>query len=137
MHILEQSAAFIGLHVNATKTEYMSYNQDGAIEILNKTHLKKVDDFVYLGSNIASTEKDVLMRISLKCSVRLRTIWKSTLPETYTSINKGSFRTVVESVLLYGSSAWTLTTRLENKLNGTYTLMLHAILNIHGSTHRS
>ena len=137
MHILEQSAAFIGLHVNATKTEYMSYNQDGAIEILNKTHLKKVDDFVYLGSNIASTEKDVLMRISRKCSVRLRTIWKSTLPETYTSINKGSFRTVVESVLLYGSSAWTLTTRLENKLNGTYTLMLHAILNIHGSTHRS
>ena len=46
------------------KTEYMWYNQDGAIETLNKTLLKKVDDFVYLGSNIASTEKDVLIRIS-------------------------------------------------------------------------
>ena len=58
LHLLENSAAVIGLHVNATKTEYMSYNQDGPIETLNKTTLKKVEDFVYLGSNIASTEKD-------------------------------------------------------------------------------
>ena len=36
LHILEKSAAFIGLHVNAAKTEYMCYNQDGAIETLNK-----------------------------------------------------------------------------------------------------
>ena len=39
--------------------------------------------------------------------------------------------------MLYGSSAWTLTKRLENKLNGTYTCMLRAILNIHLSTHPS
>ena len=64
MHILEESAAFIGLQVNATKTEFMCYNQDGPIETLNKTPLKKIDDFVYLGSNIVSTEKDVLIRIS-------------------------------------------------------------------------
>ena len=31
LHILEQSAAFIGVHVNATKTEYMCYNQEGPI----------------------------------------------------------------------------------------------------------
>ena len=40
LHILEQSAAFIGLHVNATKTEYMCYNHDSPIETLNKTPLK-------------------------------------------------------------------------------------------------
>ena len=130
MHILEKSAAFTGLNVKATKTGFMCYNQDGAIEILNKTLLKKVDDFVYLGSNIASTEKDVLIRISKAWSAldRLRTIWKSTLPE---QIKKGFFRAVVESVLLYGSSAWTLTKRLESKLNETYTRMLRVILNIH------
>ena len=44
LHILKKSAAFIGLHVNATKTEYMCYNQDSTIETLNKTLLKKVDD---------------------------------------------------------------------------------------------
>ena len=61
----------------------MCYNQDGPIETLNKTPLKKVDDFVYLGSNIAATEKDVLRRISEAWSAldQLRTIWKSTLPE--------------------------------------------------------
>ena len=128
LHILEKSAAFIGLHVNATKIKYMCYNQVGAIETLNETLLKKVDDFVYLGSNIASTEKDVLIRILKAWSAldRLRTIWKSTLPE---QIKKGFFRAVVESVLLYGSSAWTLTKRIESKLNGTYTRMLRAILN--------
>ena len=31
LHFLEQSEATIGLHVNATKTEYMCYNQDGPI----------------------------------------------------------------------------------------------------------
>ena len=38
---------------------------------------------VYLGSNIASTEKDALIRISKAWSAldRLRTIWKATLPE--------------------------------------------------------
>ena len=134
MHILEKSAAFIGLHINATKTEYMCCNQDGSIETLNKTPLEKVDDFVYLSSNIASTEKDVLIRISKAWSTldRLRTVWKSTLPE---QIKKGFFRAVVESVLLYGSSAWTLTDRLENKLYRTYTRMLRAIVNIHWSTH--
>ena len=40
LHILEQSAAFIGLHVNATKTESMCYKQDGPIDTLNKTPLK-------------------------------------------------------------------------------------------------
>ena len=47
------------------------------------------------------------------------------------------FRAVVKSVLLYGSSAWTLTKSVENKLNWTYTRMLRAILNIHWSTHPS
>ena len=32
LHILEKSAAFLGLHVNAAKTEYMCYNRDGSIE---------------------------------------------------------------------------------------------------------
>ena len=111
-------------------------NQDGTIETLNKTHLKKVDDFIYLGSNIASTEKDVLIRILKAWSAldRLRTIWKSALPE---QIKKGFFRTAAESVLLYGSPTWTLTKRLENKLNGTHTRMLRAILNIEWSTHLS
>ena len=39
------------------------------------------------------------------------------------------FQTAVVSILLYGCTTWTLTKRLEKKLNGNYTRMLRAILN--------
>ena len=97
LHILEQSAASFGLHINATKTEYMCYNQNCQMETLNKTPLKKVGDFVYLNSNIASTEKDVLIRILKAWSAldQLWTIWKSTFPE---QTKEGFFMVIIESV---------------------------------------
>ena len=39
------------------------------------------------------------------------------------------FLAAVASILLYGCSTWTLTKRLEKKLDGNYTRMLRAILN--------
>ena len=39
------------------------------------------------------------------------------------------FQTAVVSILLYGYTTWTLTKRLEKKLDGNYTRMLRAILN--------
>ena len=39
------------------------------------------------------------------------------------------FRAAVASILLYGCTTWTLTKRLEKKLDGNYTRMLLAILN--------
>ena len=39
------------------------------------------------------------------------------------------FQTAVTSILLYGCTTWTLTKRLEKKLDGNYTRMLRAILN--------
>ena len=40
-----------------------------------------------------------------------------------------SWQAVVVSILLYGCTTWTLTIRLEKKLDGNYTRMLRAILN--------
>ena len=59
LHSLEQAAAGIGLHVKAHKTEYICYNQTGNISTLDRTSLKLVDKFTYLGSSISSTEKDI------------------------------------------------------------------------------
>ena len=59
LHSLERAATGIGLHVNAHKTEYMCYNQTGDISTLDRTPLKLVDKFTYLGSSVASTEKDI------------------------------------------------------------------------------
>ena len=57
LHSLEQAASGIGLHVNAHKTEYMCFNQTGDISTLDRTSLKLVDKFTYLGSKVSSTEK--------------------------------------------------------------------------------
>ena len=46
------------------KTEYMCYNQTGDISTLDGTPLKLVDKFTYLGSSIASTEKDIYINTS-------------------------------------------------------------------------
>ena len=61
LHSLERTAAGIGLHVNAHKTEYMCFTQTGDISTLNGSSLKLVDKFTYLGSSVSSTEKDIDM----------------------------------------------------------------------------
>ena len=44
-------------------------------------------------------------------------------------MNHSFFQAAVASILLYGCTTWTLTKRLEKKLDGNYTKMLQAILN--------
>ena len=59
-------------------------------------------------------------------SNRLSIIWKSDLTD---KMKRSFFQTAVASILLYGCTTWTLTKRLEKKLDGNYTRMLRAILN--------
>ena len=44
-------------------------------------------------------------------------------------MKRSFFLAAVASILLYGCTTWTLTKRLEKKLDGNYTRMLRAILN--------
>ena len=44
-------------------------------------------------------------------------------------MKRSFFRAAVASILQYGCTTWTLTKRLEKKLDGNYTRMLRAILN--------
>ena len=44
-------------------------------------------------------------------------------------MKRSFFQAAVASILLYGCTTWTLTKRLEKKLDGNYTTMLRAILN--------
>jgi len=46
------------------------------------------------------------------------------------SVKRSFFQAIVETVLLYGCEAWILTPTLERSLNGCYTRMLRAALNI-------
>ena len=64
LYTLERTAAGIGLHVNAHKTEYMCFNQIGDISTPGGSSLKQVDKFTYLGSCVSSTEKDIDTRLT-------------------------------------------------------------------------
>ena len=44
-------------------------------------------------------------------------------------MKRSFFQAAVVSILLYGCTTWTLTKRMEKKLDGIYTRMLRAILN--------
>ena len=106
----------------------MCYNQTGDISTLKGTPLKLVDKFTYLGSSVESTEKDIETRLTKAWTAinRLSTIWKSDLTD---KMKRSFFQAAVTPILLYGCTTWTLTKRLEKKLDGNYTRMLRAILN--------
>ena len=57
----------------------MCFNQDGTTSSLNEKPLKSVDQFLYLGSNISSTESDVNICTGKAWTAfdRLSTKWKS------------------------------------------------------------
>ena len=95
---------------------------------LDGTPLKLVDKFTYLGSSVASTEKNIDTRLTKAWTAinRLSIIWKSDLTD---KMKRSFFQVAVASILLYGCTTWTLTKRLEKKLDGNYTRMLRAILN--------
>ena len=44
-------------------------------------------------------------------------------------MKRSFFQEAIVSILLYGCTAWTLTERMEKRLDGNYTRMLRAILN--------
>ena len=127
-HSLERAAAGIGLHVNAHKTEYMCFNQVGDISTLDWTSLKLVNKFTYRGSSVSSTENDIETQLSKAWTAidKLSIIWKSNLTD---KMKRSFFQAAVVSILLYGCTTWSLTKRLEKKLDGNYTRMLRAILN--------
>ena len=94
----------------------MCYNQTGDLSRLDGTLLKLVDKFTDLGSNVPSPEKDINTRLTKAWTAidRLSIIWKSDLTD---KMKRSFFQASVVSILLYGCTTWTLTKRLEKKLD--------------------
>ena len=114
LYSLERAAAGIDLYVNAYKMEYMCYNQTGDISTLDGTPLKLVDKFTYLGSSVASTEKDIETRLTKAWIAinRLSIIWKSDLTD---KMKRSFFQAAIASILLYGCTTWTQARRQLHK----------------------
>ena len=90
LHSLEKAAGDIGLHVNADKTEYISFDQKGDISSRIDGSLKLADKLTYPGSSISSTENDISMQPAKAWSAvdRLSIIWKSDVSD---KIKRNSF----------------------------------------------
>ena len=64
-----------------------------------------MQSFTYLGSEIISTEKDKKIRIAKAWTAlnKMDTVWKSALSDI---LKRSLYLASVESVLMYGVSAW-------------------------------
>ena len=136
---LEQASNGVGLYLNETKTECLNRclsNADLLVKTLSGSSLKMVEDYVYLGSFISSSEKDFNTRKGMAWSAcnDMHQIWTSQLPK---SIKLEIFRATVEPILLYGSDTWTLSKKLERRLDGTYTRLLMRAQNLSWKRHPS
>ena len=120
---LENIYAMLILRIRATQssdrvqTEFMTNTNCPDNLTLNNEEIKQLKDFTYLGSKMASTENDVKRRLGLGWATfwKLEKLWRS--KSTPTELNVNLFKTTCLSILLYGCESWTLTQRLEDKLN--------------------
>ena len=89
-----------------------------------------MNDFKYVGSWVDSTDEDIRTRKRpcVGCRKQDENMETRYLKERF-------FVAIVESVLLYGSEAWTLTKSLEKQLNGCYTRLLRMVFNVHWKEH--
>ena len=112
LYRLEQWAGGIGLYGNTNKTEFQSFKQGVAISTISGKPLKLVDKFIYLGSNISSTERDLNICIAkVQIAINwLSIIWKS---DTSGKIKWDFLQAVL--VQLYGCTTWTWMKPLEKE----------------------
>ena len=113
---------------NLDEAVCMSHSANALRKSITHTgSLKLVDKFTYVGSNVSSTGTDIDTRLTKAWTdYRLSVIWKSDLTD---KMKRSFFHAVVVLILLYGCTTWTLTKRMEKKVDGNYTRMLRAILN--------
>ena len=102
----------------------MCFNQRGEICTLDSSSLKLVDKFTYLV--FQSTETDIKTRLAKAWTAIdwLSVIWKSDLTD---KMKLSFFQAAVVSILLYGCTTWTLTKRMEKKLDGNNIRMLQVL----------
>ena len=124
----------VGLLINAAKTKILRINiDDNTPVLLDNEEIEAVNSFTYLGSIVnkeGGTEEDVNSRLKKARNAfgMLTKIWRSTHIRTNTKIK--IFNSNVKSILLYGSESWSLTKKLESKIQVFINTCLRRILKI-------
>lgn len=101
--------------------------------LLENEPIEDVNSFLYLGANISNqggTDEDICDRIAKarKCFRSLGKVWKSGNLELRVKLNL--YKSLVMSILLYGSETWRLTVAQTRKLNTFQNKCLKIIMKI-------
>ena len=140
LNSLESAANCVGLYLNDSKTEYMSYEKSNSsidnltVKTISGYILKRTNDYKYLGSFVSFSDEDFNARKGMAWSAcnDLHKIWTSKLSS---KIKIKIFRVTIEPILLYGSETWTLSVALEKRLDGCYTRLLMRVKNLSWRNH--
>ena len=102
------------------------------MKILLGHDIKRVEEFKYLDNYIGSTQHDIRVRIGSAWETlnSLDIIWKS---NDSSKLKRNFFRSIVETILVYGSITWTITSntlkQLIESIGYIYTHMMRSALN--------
>lgn len=128
----------VGLKINTGKgkTEYIlvgDFSKEAVNISVDDKVIAKVDDFKYLGSWIMSSEKDFLTRRGQAWTavLKLDNVWRST--EFSKKMKFLFFQSLIESILFYNATTWTISSTLLTKITGSYHKLLRYALNVHQS----
>ena len=131
----------VGLKVNSQKTKVMRINSRNDDRIyINGEDVEDVDKFVYLGATLTKSGAgmgDMENRISKWRNAyrQLTKIWNSHKIKRSTKLKL--YKSLVLSVLLYGSETWKMTKGDKRKLNTFQTKCLRRIMKIKWQEHIS
>jgi hypothetical protein len=126
-----------GLAINGSKTELLVVGDLAAEEpertlSLYDNPIKRVTQFVYLGSQIASSKQDTARRIRLASHHigLLQPVWKAPLSP---GLKLRLFRTLIEPILFYACETWILPTTAMEQLRRAHNVLLRRALGIRWS----
>ena len=105
--------------LQSLKQEFIYFNQECTNTLSNGNHLNFVDQFLYLSSNIWSSESDVNIGISKAWTVidTFWSIWKSDVSENKTGILPGCSRIIITVWMHYLNCYEMLGEKAERKLH--------------------
>ena len=131
-------AQLVGLKVNSQKTKVMRINSRNDDRIYIDGGEVDVDKFVYLGATLTKSGGgmgDMENRISKGRNAyrQLSKIWNSNKIKRTTKLKL--YKSLVPSVLLYGSETWKMTKCSKRKLNTFQTKCLKRIMKIKWQEH--
>ncbi|GFR71836.1 endonuclease-reverse transcriptase [Elysia marginata] len=137
LNIVEEESRKKGLELNSKKTEVMVISRKQEPPkcdiFINDAKLKQQDKFKYLGTIITSDDRnnnEIAARIA-QAKTNFQKM-RAVLTNKHISIQtrKRVLQCYIESILLYGCEAWTISKQIEAKLEATEMWFLRRMLRI-------